>query len=181
MVTNTSLPNGTVGAAYLAQLGATGGQTPYGCWGLALGSANLPPGLTPNCDGSITGTPTTAGTYSFIVQATDFYGTQANKLLSIKVNSAPVLSSPAWLANQFSARLTGTTGQNYTLQYSTTLTNWTSSLVTNSGSASSIVVTDPSATSRQRAYRVLVGPIGSEHPKSKCREIPELGLPKGRG
>ena len=36
-ITNISLPNGNVGAAYSAQLGATGGQSPYN-WSLALGS-----------------------------------------------------------------------------------------------------------------------------------------------
>jgi hypothetical protein len=41
----------------------------------ALVSGTLPPGLTLNPDGSITGTPTTAGAYSFVVSATNADGT----------------------------------------------------------------------------------------------------------
>jgi hypothetical protein len=57
-------------------------------------------------------------------------------------------------------RLTGATGQNYTVQMSPSLSapNWTSLFVTNSATASSFIVTDPSATDKQRFYRVQVGP-----------------------
>jgi hypothetical protein len=158
VITNTTLPKGTVGAPYTAQLGATGGQLPYNCWSLAAGSANPPPGLTLNCDGSITGTPTNAGTFFFLVQAMDGSLTTATKPLSITINDKPVLSSPFWRTNRFQTRLTGVTGQNYTIQYSTTLSNWNQLLITNSGANNSLLVTDPAATNKLRAYRVLVGP-----------------------
>jgi large repetitive protein len=53
----------------LADLGATGGNPPYK-WSLTAGS--LPPGLTLHRGtGVISGKSTTAGTYSFTVQAVD--------------------------------------------------------------------------------------------------------------
>ena len=68
-VTSTSpLTSVAVGAAQNIALTATGGKTPY-TWTLAKGS--LPPGLTLSAAGVITGTPTTAGSYSFDVKVTD--------------------------------------------------------------------------------------------------------------
>jgi hypothetical protein len=55
-------------------------------------------------------------------------------------------------------RLTGAAGQNYTVQTSTNLSNWTSLYVTNNGLTNSFLVTDPNATNKQRSYRILVGP-----------------------
>ena len=84
-ITTTSLPDGIVGTAYSATLAATGGSGTY-TWSIASG--NLPDGLTLDAStGTISGTPTTAGTYDFTVQVTD--GTQtATKDLSIKVNAS---------------------------------------------------------------------------------------------
>ena len=68
-ITTSSLPNGTVGTAYSATLSASGGTTPY-TWSISAGS--LPAGLTLNAStGAITGTPTTAGTFSFTAKVTD--------------------------------------------------------------------------------------------------------------
>ncbi len=159
-VTNVSLPKGAVGAPYSAQLGATGGQPPCS-FSLATGSANPPPGLSLNSAGLISGTPTTSGTFGFLVTAHDNYGdVSPNRPLAITINSAPVLGSPSWAANQFTMRLTGATNQNYTLQVSTSLNppNWTPLFVTNSATLNSFIVTDPAATNTQRFYRLSVGP-----------------------
>ena len=72
-VTSTSLPGGLVGQAYMTQLTASGGTAPYS-WFMGSLSGNqtgLPPGLAYNSAGAITGTPTTAGTYTFPMTATD--------------------------------------------------------------------------------------------------------------
>jgi len=88
-ITTASLPGGTVGQAYSQTLAATGGTPPY-TWSLASGS--LPPGLSLSASGGVvSGTPTTAGTYSFTAQVTD--GTRtATTGLSITVASGSALS-----------------------------------------------------------------------------------------
>lgn len=68
-VTTTSLPSGQVGTAYSASLSANGGTAPYK-WTLISGA--LPQNLALSSSGSITGTPTTAGTSTgLIFQVTD--------------------------------------------------------------------------------------------------------------
>jgi Putative Ig domain/Protein of unknown function (DUF1573) len=66
-ITTTSLANGQVGVAYSTTLGASGGTTPY-TWSLSSGA--LPGGLALSTAGTISGTPTTAGSFSFTVMAT---------------------------------------------------------------------------------------------------------------
>ncbi|HEV2390785.1 MAG TPA: hypothetical protein VG146_00335 [Verrucomicrobiae bacterium] len=71
---------------------------------------------------------------------------------------SPALSSPARLsANQFQFVLSGTAGQTYTVEYSLTLTNWLSLLVTNAP-GNPFITTDSTATNQLRFYRVRAGP-----------------------
>jgi Putative Ig domain len=68
-VTTTSLPGGTVGAAYGSAVAASGGSTPY-----TYSAGNLPSGLSINSGTeTITGTPAqkSAGTWSATVKVTD--------------------------------------------------------------------------------------------------------------
>jgi Putative Ig domain/Domain of unknown function DUF11 len=67
-VPTASPPQATAGIAYSQQLTAAGGTAPY-TWTVTSGT--LPAGLTLTSDGTITGTPVTAGTSAFTVQATD--------------------------------------------------------------------------------------------------------------
>jgi len=70
-IITTSLSDGTVGEYYSRTLQATGG-TPSYTW--TLHSGTLPTGLslsTSNNNGIISGTPTTANTYSFTIKVTD--------------------------------------------------------------------------------------------------------------
>jgi len=83
-ITATSLPNGTVQTAYSATLQATGGTTPYS-WSVASGT--LPAGLNLAVSGTISGTPTTAGTSSFAIQVADSRGNKASAGFTITVNS----------------------------------------------------------------------------------------------
>jgi hypothetical protein len=69
------LPSGQVGKPYIAQLVADAGTRSY-TWTLIAGAGAQPnsignSGLTLNSDGSITGTPTTSGSFPFSVQVTD--------------------------------------------------------------------------------------------------------------
>lgn len=63
-----TLPDGVVGLPYQGQLGGTGGDGTYSLR-LANGST-LPGGLTMGSDGIISGVPTTAGAYGFMIDVT---------------------------------------------------------------------------------------------------------------
>jgi hypothetical protein len=89
VVTTSSLPGGTVGQSYSTTLAASGGTPPY-TWSLVSGS--LPNGLQLNSlTGTISGTLSFAGSFSFTVQAADSQSPSATatKPLSIVVNPAP--------------------------------------------------------------------------------------------
>lgn len=79
-----SLPGGTVGTAYSQTLAADG--TAPIAWSVTGGS--LPEGLTLSNDGTISGTPTAAGTYTFDVEAQNDYGSGTRKL-TIEIKAAP--------------------------------------------------------------------------------------------
>jgi hypothetical protein len=66
-ITTESLPAGTIGTAYSAGLSATGGLPPFH-W---AASGSLPPGVTVDESGSISGQPTAAGSFNFTVQVRD--------------------------------------------------------------------------------------------------------------
>lgn len=64
-----ALKGGTVGTAYSETISAQGGTTPYT---FAATGGTLPTGTSLNSStGVISGTPTTAGTFSFTVSVTD--------------------------------------------------------------------------------------------------------------
>jgi hypothetical protein len=68
-ISTTTLPAGIVGAAYSTVLAATGGTTAYS-WSVSSGS--LPAGLSLSAaTGTISGTPTASGTFSFTVTVSD--------------------------------------------------------------------------------------------------------------
>jgi hypothetical protein len=91
-VGTTSLPAGTAGAAYSQALEASGGALPYQFWQVTAGS--LPPGLSlDNSTGTISGTPTTPGTYNFTVTAADATLSTASQALSITINPAPAVTT----------------------------------------------------------------------------------------
>lgn len=85
-----TFPNGYVSNpySYTWDLAPAAPPTTY-----TLNSGSLPPGLSlnsPSADiGSVTGTPTTAGTYTFTLLATNAYGTAVSPTYSITI-SAPV-------------------------------------------------------------------------------------------
>lgn len=90
-IATVSLPHGTKGFSYNQHLAASGGWSPY-TWTLESGA--LPAGLSLQASlGSITGTPMTAGTFSFTVMVTDVFtgglAATATKALSIAIAPAP--------------------------------------------------------------------------------------------
>src|SRR5450759_1933321 len=82
-ITTSTLPGGVAGAAYSANLAATGGNG-GNAWSVLSGS--WPPGLALASSGAITGSPSTQGTYNFTVKVTDQYAQTATAALAITVN-----------------------------------------------------------------------------------------------
>ena len=76
--------NGTVGTTYQANFFASGGVQPY-TWSIISGQ--LPPGLrlASSPPAGLSGTPTTAGTYTFTVAVTDSTGTRTTEPGSITI------------------------------------------------------------------------------------------------
>ncbi|ALN86342.1 outer membrane autotransporter barrel domain protein [Lysobacter capsici] len=67
LIAPTTLPNGTVAAAYSQAITASGGIAPYT---YAITAGALPAGLTLSSAGALSGTPTAGGTFNFTVTAT---------------------------------------------------------------------------------------------------------------
>jgi hypothetical protein len=84
-ITTEALSGGTVGEFYCCgNRFASGGVQPY-TWSVVAGA--LPAGLElPRRETTISGTPTTAGTFSFTVRVTDDLGTFSEKALSITIS-----------------------------------------------------------------------------------------------
>ncbi|MEA2414636.1 MAG: hypothetical protein QOI58_1293 [Thermoanaerobaculia bacterium] len=97
-VNPATLPNGAVGTAYNQTVSASGGTSPYV---FSLSSGALPTGLVLNsASGAITGTPTTAGTSTFTISATDVNGCSGSRLYEITIASPgcpAILLSPTTL------------------------------------------------------------------------------------
>jgi len=83
ITTSSPLPNGTAGTAYSQTLAATGGAPPY-TWSVISGA--LPSGISLNVSsGSLTGTPASAGTFTFTVQVSDKNSLKASKSFAVTV------------------------------------------------------------------------------------------------
>lgn len=120
---------------------------------------SLPPGLSIDGAGNITGTPTTAGNYTFTVTADDANGFSAERSYTIAVSlSAPVITpvitgtmgnngwyvgnvTIAWTVNDPETPVTSTSGCGTSIQsVNTTGTGYTCS-ATSAGGTSSVTVT----------------------------------------
>ena len=82
-----TLPNGFVGQPYVQSLPVTGGTGPF-VWILTGG--DLPPGLRLLSDGTLTGTPTTPGTYKLGMGVRDSYSILGGAAYSLTILAAGV-------------------------------------------------------------------------------------------
>jgi hypothetical protein len=90
--TTTSLPNGSNGVAYSQTIVTSGGVAPIT---YTVGTGSLPAGLKLNSTGTVIGTPTSSGTSTFTINATDFGTpplTVPSPIFTITINPPPPLS-----------------------------------------------------------------------------------------
>ncbi|WP_348261649.1 putative Ig domain-containing protein [Telmatobacter sp. DSM 110680] len=117
-ITTTTLPNGTVNAAYSAPLQASGGTPPY-AWTVATGST-LPNWLTLGGSGTnwtLSGTPTTAAIAAFSLTVSDSSvpSQSQTQALTLTVASASACGTgnESALKGQYAFGMTGRTGDGF--------------------------------------------------------------------
>jgi sugar lactone lactonase YvrE len=116
MIVTTSLSSGTVGTPFAQALTASGGTPPY-TWSITSGM--LPPGLSFSPTGSITGTPTSSGSFLVQFQVTDSFLVTSSPVI-IPISIAP--SAPGGLSITTSPVLVpGLVGVNYSQSINATL------------------------------------------------------------
>jgi hypothetical protein len=94
---------GEVGVAYApVALSATGGVQPY-TWTVVAGA--LPTGLSIGSDGTVSGSPTSAGNFSFTVQAADSGNSVATVTGSVGIAAALSATLRSDCASQCSVEL----------------------------------------------------------------------------
>ena len=96
-ITPPTLPPGTAGTGYAQSLTATGGAG--GPYTFAVSTGALPAGLTLSPGGALGGTPTTPGTFSFTIAATDAAGNSGSQPYTLVVQAAslPITVLPTTL------------------------------------------------------------------------------------
>src|SRR5262249_3610995 len=164
---------GRIGLAYSWNFNATGGQTPYT---FAITSGALPPGLTLS-PGEISGTPTTAGSYTFPLRATDANGCRSRRDYTLTVACPVITVNPATLpagtnGAPYNQTITATGGvgpYSFTISSGTLPTGFSlasnGSLTGTTTAAGdynfSIRATDANGCFAQRAYPLTINPICS--------------------
>jgi len=94
-VSPPALPNAMGNAPYgPLQLSASGGAAPYT---FAVAGGALPAGLTLDGSGSLSGTPTAAGTFNFVVSATDANGFTGSQSYTLVADAPTIAVDPAAL------------------------------------------------------------------------------------
>jgi uncharacterized repeat protein (TIGR01451 family) len=102
-VSPAALPFGAVGVAYSQALTASGGTGPH----TFSASGPVPTGLTLSSGGTLSGTPTVSGGFTFTVTATDVSGCAGSRTYTIGVTDSPPTIT--------SLRLTPGPGEGFTL------------------------------------------------------------------
>ncbi len=84
-ITTASLGDGSLGTPYSENLSATGGTPPYS-WTFS----GLPDGVTGSATGSLSGTPTTVGTFQVAASVSDSKGAKATRSYTVNIAIAPL-------------------------------------------------------------------------------------------
>ena len=172
-IVTTSLANWTANQpGYKATVHASGGT------GAFTFTDNIPPGLNlDSTTGVISGDPTTPGTYSFSVTATDMTGAAYTENYTVVINQPPMITTASlsdWTVNEPGYSQTiGTTGGTSPLTFSSSgtlppgLTLTTSGVVsgtpTHTGSYGfTVMATDMADASADEDYTVMIDPQPTE-------------------
>lgn len=90
-LTPTTLPDGVVGSTYGAAFIAAGGTGPYYFYDAA---GNIPPGLSVESNGALVGTPTTSGSFTFAIAASDAHSCAVSRGYTVNVSPAGAVTVP---------------------------------------------------------------------------------------
>lgn len=113
-LTGGTQPAGQIGVTYSQVLTTSGGTAPYS---YAVTDGSLPAGLSLATDGTLSGSPTAGGTFSFTVTATD--SSTGTGPFSVSALHALTIDAPALIVTP-SALPDATTAQAYSQSFSTT-------------------------------------------------------------
>jgi hypothetical protein len=94
ITTPPTLGSGTVGAAYTQTLGASGGASSSYTWSITSGA--LPGGLSLS-GATISGTPSSSGTFNFTAQVTDAISISTSKAFTITIAGGLTITNPPTL------------------------------------------------------------------------------------
>lgn len=93
-ITTETLPAGTVQDPYSVAISATGGVPAYS---FSISAGNLPAGLVLNPNGTLSGTPTVAGSFAITVRATDTLSNSATRNYTLQIRPRPVTGATVTL------------------------------------------------------------------------------------
>ncbi len=96
-ITPTSLSNGTAGTAYTSTNFTASGGT--GSYTYSVSAGSLPAGMSLSSGGTLSGTPTAAGTFNFTVQAKDTNNVTGTQAISLTVDAPTITVSPNTVSN----------------------------------------------------------------------------------
>jgi hypothetical protein len=119
----------------------------------------LPDGLSLSSAGVLAGTPTNAGTFSFILQVADNVSATATEIFTVEIrNNASTILVQNCTNGSITLLVSGDPGLNYGIEFSTNLVVWQEAFATNSPTVP-FLWTDTNASSlRTHFYRARSGP-----------------------
>jgi hypothetical protein len=182
-----NLPAGTVHQSYNAVLAVSGGRSPYH---FSVKTDALPPGISLNpATGAFSGTPTTAGNFSFEVIVTDSplldQGSQTFAVVvgngggdgNVKISVSPV--SATLFSNQrqqFTATVSGTPNTAVTWSATAGLVNANglyTALIVDSQTNVVVTATSNADTTKSASATVTVDPVNKRGPQITTGTLPQ--------
>ena len=148
--------------------GGTGSVT------FAQTAGTLPPGVALTSSGALSGTPTTSGTFSFTITATDAVGATATGIFTVTINPQPTITTTTlpianWQVNQPGYELIRVTGGTGPFTFTITGSDPPGVSITNGGGlygtptavgtySFTVTVTDAAGATTSQAYTLTVTP-----------------------